>query len=71
MKIEIEVRDDKLDSVLRTLENIKYVKVLNKNGHSSEKEKILKGLAEAVEEVKLHRAGKIKLKTARQLLNDL
>ena len=35
------------------------------------KKQILDGIRDAVEQVKLHKQGKIKLKTAQQLLNEL
>lgn len=39
--------------------------------YSDPKSKFKKDLKEAMREVKLHREGKIKLRTAEQLLNDL
>ncbi len=38
---------------------------------SDKNEKIMQDLQEAMNEVKLHRQGKIKLKTAEQLLSEL
>jgi len=37
---------------------------------SSTKQEILDNIKEAVQEVKLHQQGKIKLKTAQELLNE-
>ena len=42
----------------------------NENDEPNKKQ-ILDGIREAVEQVKLHKQGKIKLKTAQQLLNEL
>lgn len=39
--------------------------------HEPTKEEILQGIKEAVEEVKLHRQGKVKLQSARDFLNEL
>ena len=42
----------------------------NENDEPNKKQ-ILDGIRDAVEQVKLHKQGKIKLKTAQQLLNEL
>lgn len=44
---------------------------LVENAKSKNKEQILDDLSEAAREVKLHMEGKIKLKTAKELLDEL
>lgn len=66
MRIEIDVRDDKADFVLELLRNLKFVKV-----KETEKERILSGLRESIQEVKDAKAGKVKLLTAKELLDGL
>ena len=68
MKILIDVRDDKAAFFMEMIRNFRFVKA---KLITSEKARILQGLREAVEEVKLHKQGKIKLKTARELLDEL
>ncbi len=68
MKILVDVRDDKATFFMEILRNFRFVKA---KPITSEKARILKGLSDAVEEVKLHKQGKIKLKTARELLDEL
>lgn len=68
MKVVLEIKDDKADFILELLSNFKYVKTKPLNPH---KEEVLNGIREAVEEVNLHKQGKIKLKTARELLDEL
>lgn len=68
MKILIDVRDDKAAFIMEMLRNFRFVKA---KPITSEKARILQGLRDAVEEVKLHKQGKVKLKTARELLNEL
>ncbi len=68
MKILVDVRDDKAAFFMEMLRNFRFVKA---KPITSEKARILQGLRDAVEEVKLHKQGKIKLKTARELLDEL
>lgn len=69
MKVLLEIEDKKAPALLRVLKDLKYVKA--KKVKHSRKNEILEGLKEAVEEVKLAKQGKIKLKTAQELLNEL
>jgi hypothetical protein len=69
MEFTIEVKDSKADFVKELLSNFKYVKV--KAAKKTAKEKFLEELKEAVHEVNLAQKGKLKLKSARQLLDEL
>jgi hypothetical protein len=68
MKVMLYIKDNKADFVMELLHNLSFVKV---EPISAAKAKFLKELKASVEEVVLAKQGKIKLKTAEQLLNEL
>ena len=68
MKIMVEVEEEKAGFLLELLKQLKFVKVKPISPYKSE---ILEGLAEAVHEVNLAKEGKIKLKTAKEMLDEL
>lgn len=69
MKVLLEIEDKKAPALMEILKDLKYVKA--RRIKETKKEAFLKGLKEAVEEVKLAKQGKIKLKSAKALLNEL
>ncbi|WGK69746.1 hypothetical protein P0082_02460 [Candidatus Haliotispira prima] len=69
MKLIIDVKDEKAPFVSELLrKNLDFVKI---EEIQEEKSEILEGIKEAVEEMKLIKAGKLKGIPARELLNDL
>lgn len=68
MKVLLEIKDSKADFVMELLNSLSYVKTkpLGKPGSKLEKE-----IKEAVEEMKLIRAGKKKANDAEEFLNGL
>jgi hypothetical protein len=68
MKLIIEIPDNKASSFLDALRSISFVKI---EPISPAKIKFLKELKASVDEVMLEKEGKIELKTAEQLLNEL
>lgn len=68
MKVLLDIKDSKVAFVMELLRSLTYVKV---KPLSDEKAEILSDLKEAVKEVKLHKQGKIKLKSAEDLINEL
>ncbi len=68
MKLLVEVRDDKARFILELLENFEFVKTQT---IQTDKNNLLKGIKEAVDQVNLAKEGKIKLKSAQQLLDEL
>ena len=68
MKVLLDIKDSKADFVLELLNNLSFVKA---KPITKKKEKFLKEFKEAIEEVKLAKAGKIKLKSAKDLLDEL
>ena len=69
MKILLEVEDNKAPALLEVLNGLSFVKTqLLKNDR---KKIVLKGVKEAVKEVKLAKERKIKLKTFDDFLDEL
>ncbi len=68
MKVVVDIKDSKADFVLELLKSLSFVKVKK---ISPEKAQLIEEIKSAVSEVNLARQGKVKLKTAQQLLNEL
>jgi hypothetical protein len=69
MKVLVDIRNKaKIPFIMEFLSSQSYIKA---QPISDDGAKLLKDLQEAMIEVKLHKQGKIKLKTAEQLLNEL
>ena len=68
MKVLLDIRDDKALYLLEVLKNLSFVKT---KPLTSSNAKFLEGLREAVEEVKLIKAGKLKGRPAKELLDEL
>ena len=68
MKILLDIKDSKADFVLELLRNFSYVKT---EQISKKKEQFFKEFHGSINEVNLAELGKIKLKSADQLLNEL
>lgn len=69
MKVILDIKDSKADFIMQLLKEFSaYVKT---KPLTPAKAKIIEGLAESAEEVKAHKEGKLKLKSADALLNEL
>ncbi|MCE2896014.1 MAG: hypothetical protein LW721_16400 [Flammeovirgaceae bacterium] len=69
MKVLLDIKDSKANFILEILSGFpSYVKA---KPISPAKESLLEDLKVAASEVRLHKQGKIKLKTAQELLNEL
>jgi hypothetical protein len=68
MKVMLDIKDNKADFVMELLHSLSFVKV---EPLSPAKAQFYKELKASVEEVVLAKQGKIKLKTAEELLNEL
>jgi len=68
MKLLLEIQENQAPFVIELLSKFSFVKV---QPFTNEKERILLGLDQAVEQVNEAKAGRIKLKSALQLLNEL
>ena len=69
MQVLVEILDSKAAFGLEVLRNLAFVKKVIPM--TPEKVSLFEDLKEATKEVKLHKQGKIKLKTAQDLLNEL
>jgi len=68
MKLLLDVKDDKAAFLMELLQNFKFVKTEEVTSH---KEEVLDNIREAVEEMKLIKAGKAKGIPAKDLLDEL
>lgn len=68
MKYLLDIKDSKAAFILEILQSFSYVKT---KALTNEKAEIISDLAEAFNDVELHRQGKKKLKSANDLLNEL
>ena len=69
MKVIIDIPDNEANfglKVLKSLSFVKKAKPMNQAGIE-----LLKDLHDAAKEVRLHKQGKLKLKSAQELLNEL
>jgi hypothetical protein len=69
MKILLEVPDNEAVFGIKVLKSLSFVKKIKPM--DAIKVKIGKDLKDASEEVRLHKRGKLKLKTAQELLSEL
>jgi hypothetical protein len=68
MKMLLEVPDNKTTFFLELLKNLSFIKV---KPLSDTKAKVLEDVKEAVEEMKLIKAGKLNARNAEDLINEL
>jgi hypothetical protein len=69
MKILVDISDNEAVFGIKVLKSLTFVKKAKPFSASSAL--LLKDLKEAAEDVRLHKQGKIKLKSAQELLNEL
>lgn len=68
MKVLLDIKDAKAPFVMELLQNLPFVKAKTLTPY---KAKVLEDLKEAVEEMKLIKAGKLKARNAEDLFNEL
>ena len=68
MKVLLDIKDNKATHLLEVLKGLSYVKAKT---ISNEKALLMEEIKEAVENLALVRKGKLKLKSARELYNEL
>ena len=71
MKLILEIPDNQADFMLELFRHFPFLKIKNGDEQYAQKEQILQDLSEAIDEVKLHKAGKIQLQSARAFLEEL
>jgi hypothetical protein len=69
MKVLVDIPDRDAPFAMKVLKSLSFVKKAKPISQSSVA--LWNDLKEAAEEVRLHKQGKIKLKTAKELLNEL
>ncbi len=71
--ITIKIKDSKAKKVIQSLEEIKFIQIVNDPtlGLTGKKKKQAKDFLSALRQARLAEAGKIKLKTAESLINEL
>lgn len=71
MKVLLEIKEEnRVPFFMELLQSLDYINVLE-NTADARKSQIVSDLTEAFQDVKLHEAGKKKLKSAKDLLNEL
>jgi hypothetical protein len=68
MKVLLDIKDGKADFVMELLKNFSFVKAETLTPY---KAGVLKGIKEAVDELKMVKAGKIKARNAIDLIDEL
>lgn len=69
MKVLIDIPDNEASFAMKVLKSLSFIKKAKPMSLSTVE--LWEDLKEAANEVRLHKQGKIKLKTAQQLLNEL
>lgn len=71
--LTIEIKDNKARRLIKTLEEVKLISIISdsKNALTPKKKKQAKDFLSALKQAKLAEEGKIKLKTAQSLINEL
>ena len=69
--LTVEIRNKKALKILEGLEDASLIRLKSAKKMSTEKIRILKGIASALKEAEQHEMGKIKLQSARNFLNEV
>jgi len=70
MKVILDIEESRVPFFMELVKSLDYINIV-KEIRDKRKQEFIKDLAEAFNDVRLHEAGKKKLKTAKQLLNEL
>jgi hypothetical protein len=70
MKVILDVRDNRMIYFMELVKSLDYIRVVKEIKDES-KSQFVADLAESFNDVKLHQQGKKKLKSAKDLLNEL
>ncbi|WP_061248998.1 hypothetical protein [Leptospira noguchii] len=74
MKILLDIKDNKAQAlleILKDLSSVKFKVLTEQEEKEPTKKEVLDGIKQGFKEVELHRQGKLKLKSAKDLLNEL
>lgn len=70
MKVILDIEESRVPFFMELIKSLDYINIV-KEVRDKDKQEVIRDLAEAFNDVRLHEAGKKKLKTAKQLLNEL
>jgi hypothetical protein len=70
-QITLHIPDNKYPLFMELANSLSFVKKIEVEKENPAKEKILKGIKQAVKEINLVKAGKLKAGDARKLINEL
>lgn len=71
MTYMIDIDKGREEEFLKAIEKMGYARLVEKDRKKRAKEAVLEEIREAYNEAKLHEKGKIELKSARELLDEL
>ncbi|UOG42877.1 hypothetical protein [Leptospira noguchii] len=74
MKILLDIKDNKAQAlleILKDLSSVKFKVLTEQEEKEPTKKEILDGIKQGFKEVELHRQGKLKLKSAKKLIDEL
>jgi len=70
MKVILDIKDNRIPFFMELVKSLDYISVV-KEVKNDQKSRFIEEMAEAFNDVKLHEQGKIKLKSAKSLLDEL
>ena len=69
--VTLHIPDKKYPLFIELAKSLDFVKKIEEEDNQFPKEQILKGIKQAVKEINLVKAGKLKARDARELINEL
>ena len=70
MKVILDIQENRVPFFMELLKSLDYIRIL-KEIKSKDKSLAIQDLVEAFDDVKLHEEGKVQLKSAKDLLDEL
>lgn len=70
MKVILDIKDNRIPFFMELVKSLEYISVV-KEVKNEQNGSFIEEMAEAFNDVKLHEQGKIKLKSAKSLLDEL
>jgi len=70
MKVILDIKDNRVPFFMELLKSLDYINII-KEIRNKRKSKIIQEMTEAFHDVKLYERGKKKLKSAKDLLNEI
>lgn len=70
MKVILDIKDNRIPFFMELVKSLDYIRVI-KEVKNEDKSQLVSDLAEAFNDVKLYEQGKKKLKSAKDVLNEL